>query len=69
MPPNKRCPYRLISKAGEVLCFDPWLAELIRPPIQVIDEWCTRQAFRTCPGYRNYQHNTLAWERKYFMLN
>ncbi len=69
MLPDEKCPYKLMSKAGEVLCFDPWLAEFIKPPVQVVDEWCTRQAFRACPGYLNYQHNTLAGMRKNFMLN
>ncbi len=68
MPPEDRCPYRLDSKAGEILCFDPWLAECIKPPVQVVEEWCSRRGFRSCPGFITYQKNTLAGERKHFML-
>lgn len=69
MLPDEKCPYRLESQTGEVLCFDPWLAELIRPPVQVVDEWCTCRAFPACPGYLNNQLNTLPGVRQNFMLN
>ena len=68
MMAEERCPYRLESKAGEILCFDPWLAEYIKPPGQIVEEWCSRRDFRGCPGYLAYRGNTLAGMRRHFML-
>jgi hypothetical protein len=32
---QNECPYRLISFSDGVLCFDPWLAEYVKPSGQV----------------------------------
>ena len=68
MMEEERCPYRMESKAGEIMCFEPWLAEYIKPPSQIVEEWCSRQGFRDCPSYLTYRENTLAGMRRHFML-
>ncbi len=62
-----KCPYQLTSFSEGVLCFDPWLAEYVKPSEQVIDKWC-RSDFRSCPTYLTYKENLRAGMRKHFIL-
>ncbi len=64
---QNECPYRLISFSDGVLCFDPWLAEYVKPPEQVIDKWC-HSDFRACPNFLAYKENLRAGMRKHFIL-
>ena len=56
---QNECPYRLISFSDGVLCFDPWLAEYVKPSEQVIDKWC-RLDFRSCPNLLAYEKDLRA---------
>ncbi len=62
-----KCPYRVISSSHGLLCFDPWLAEYVKPSEQVIEKWC-RGDFRSCPNLLSYESNMRAGMRKHFML-
>ncbi len=62
-----KCPFRLISFSEGLLCFDPWLAEYVKQPEQIIDNWCSSN-FRSCPNFLTYQRNLRAGMRKHFML-
>ena len=59
---QNECPYRLISFSDGVLCFDPWLAEYVKPSGQVIDKWC-RSDFRSCPNFLAYERSLRAGMR------
>lgn len=56
---KERCPYRVISPSHGLLCFDPWVAEYVKPAQQILETWC-KTDFRTCPHFLTYESNTRA---------
>ncbi len=47
----EKCPYKVISKIGELTCFDTGLVECTKRHRDVIRDFC-RKDFRECPYYR-----------------
>ena len=50
MMEEERCPYRMESKAGEIMCFDPWLAEYIKPPARSSKSGAAARVSVTAPA-------------------
>ncbi len=62
-----KCPYQLISFSEGVFCFDPWLADYVKPPEIFIHKWCWSD-FRSCPNFLAYQGKLRTGAHKHFML-
>jgi hypothetical protein len=63
----EKCPYKLISTAEGLMCFDPWLAEYLKPSENAIKEWCSGD-FGLCPRYLDYEEYLRSGMRKHFIL-
>ena len=61
------CPFRLVSFSEGLLCFDPQLAEYVKPAEKFIDKWCISH-FHSCPNFLNYQTGLRSVIHKHFML-
>lgn len=58
-----KCPYRVMSPAFGLLCFDPWLAEYVKPSKELLDRYCGMD-FGSCPKYLAYEKHMPPGKRR-----